>query len=136
MTPKQQDQAWVESQRVKYREASAGAYALQSLVEDAAVDVSDDAVRYTVRLTPVRDENGNAIDTRAHGDPATIADLIDVVRELIGAINTQREGIQALAESVGALAQCVAMVMEEELGTPVADEPAPVETDWDGNPVA
>lgn len=86
-------------------------------------------------MTESRDKDGIAIDTRAHGGPAAIADLIDVIRELIGAINTQREGNQLLADSVSALAQCVAMVMEEELGTPVVDEPAPVETDWDGNPV-
>lgn len=87
-------------------------------------------------MTAARGMDGSSIDTRAHGDPATIADLIDVIRELIGAINTQQSSNQLLADSVGALAQCVAMVMEEEMGTPVVDEPKQVETDWDGNPVA
>lgn len=93
-------------------------------------------------MTAARGMDGSSIDTRAHGDPATIADLIDVVRDLIGAINAKNARIDAvcetsalLADSVGALAQCVAMAMEEELGTPVADEPKRVETDWDGNPI-
>lgn len=53
---------------------------------------------------------------------------------LTAAIKTQQESVQQLAEAVGALAQCVAMLMEEELGTPVK-EGEDVETDMDGNPI-
>ena len=55
------------------------------------------------------------------------------VKDMIVAVQAQQESIQQLADSVGALAQCVAMLMEEEFATPVK-EPE-VETDLDGNPV-
>lgn len=56
------------------------------------------------------------------------------VEALTAAIKDQQESIQQLADAVGALAQCVAKLMEEEFGTPVK-EPE-VETDMDGNPIA
>lgn len=74
--------------------------------------------------------------------------------QLTAAVKAQQESIQQLTGSVDALAQCVAMLLEEETGipedaasagrsgtymdgTPVAEaKPDPVETDWDGNPIA
>lgn len=56
------------------------------------------------------------------------------LQALTAAIKAQQDSIQQLADSVGALAQCVAMLMEEELGTPVKDGEG-VETDMDGMPI-
>lgn len=57
------------------------------------------------------------------------------LQALTAAIKAQQEGILQLTDAVGALAQCVAMLMEEELGTPVKDG-EDVETDMDGMPIA
>lgn len=58
------------------------------------------------------------------------------IEQLTAMIKAQQESIAALAEHVGALVQCVAMLLGEEMGTPMAENPAPaVETDWDGNPI-
>lgn len=59
---------------------------------------------------------------------------MDEIKALTEAVKSQQESVQQLADSVGALAQCVAMLMEEELGTPVK-EGEDVETDMDGNPI-
>lgn len=56
------------------------------------------------------------------------------LQALTAAIKAQQDSIQQLADAVGALAQCVAMLMEEEFGTPVKDGDG-VETDMDGNPI-
>lgn len=62
------------------------------------------------------------------------AEAVTDLQALTAAIKAQQDSIQQLADAVGALAQCVAMLMEEELGTPVA-EGGEVETDMDGNPI-
>lgn len=140
MTPKQKDQAWVESQRKKYRDASTGEYVTRECAEAnpaTTVGESDGLGQRELLMLKLLDQHEARIQTLE----ADVALLIDTIKRmgdvdrLIGAINAQQSSNQQLADSVGALAQCVAMVMEEELGTPVADDPAPVETDWDGNPV-
>ena len=59
---------------------------------------------------------------------------MDDLKAFIAVAKAQQESVQQLAEAVGALAQCVAMLMEEELGTPVKEDEG-VETDLDGNPI-
>jgi len=76
----------------------------------------------------------------AKANPGTTVSEMDPERSpdvaaLVEAVKAHQASVQALAESVGALAQCVAMLLEEELGTPVPDKQEQAETDMDGNPV-
>lgn len=73
----------------------------------------------------------NPRTTVSEADPERSPD----VAALVEAVKAHQVSVQALADSVGALAQCVAMLLEEELGTPVPDKQEAVETDMDGRPV-
>ncbi len=57
------------------------------------------------------------------------------IQQLTAAARAQQESIQQLTDSVGLLAQCVAMLLEEEMGSPVQGKQEAGETDMDGNPV-
>ncbi|WP_422505945.1 hypothetical protein [Stenotrophomonas sp. GZD-301] len=57
-----------------------------------------------------------------------------LVERLVLAIEAQQATIAQQAEQIGLLVQSVAMLLGEEVGTPVAEDAAAPRTDMDGNP--
>lgn len=61
--------------------------------------------------------------------------MVDRTDKLLSAIEAQHATITLLTEHVGLLANAVAQLLGEEIGTPDDDKTDEVERDWDGNPI-
>ncbi|MGA6183374.1 hypothetical protein ACPEH7_02095 [Stenotrophomonas sp. NPDC101269] len=57
-----------------------------------------------------------------------------LVERLVLAIEAQQTTIAQQAEQIALLVQSVALLLGEEVGTPVADDADPPRTDMDGKP--